>query len=335
MQNFAIKFLYELLKVKITGKAKPLLATFSLTARCNCSCEYCDLLSKGTSQELSTAEIMDIIAELRQSGTMYIHFSGGEPLLRTDFEEITGYAKSLGMIVSCSTNAVMLAERVPELKKNIDKININFDGTEQVCERIKGKGAYKKIIFALEALRNSGIKTVLSVVLTKFNTNNTCLEHILNIAEEYSTNVIFQPAINFSDGTPSAIAPEPKDYQEFLKEVLRKKMSGQKQRILNSVVGLKYLQFWPSEDVKLNCPAGKIYCRIRSDGALSLCGLKSGKFFLKKNISKDEMPDDLKKLQIFKEFCPFCWCAVRVELSQIWGLSLGSMINTYQCQSKK
>ncbi|TYB30781.1 MAG: radical SAM protein [Candidatus Mcinerneyibacterium aminivorans] len=61
-----------------------------LTHRCNFNCSYCynKRLSKDSKGELNTAEWKQIIKKLVEKGIKNIIFTGGEPLLRFDLEEI-------------------------------------------------------------------------------------------------------------------------------------------------------------------------------------------------------------------------------------------------------
>ena len=93
---------------------RPLLSwlDMELTERCNDNCIHCfinlpanDLTAK--ERELSTKEIEGILQEAASLGCLTVRFTGGEPLLREDFEEIYLFARQLGLKVLLFTNATI------------------------------------------------------------------------------------------------------------------------------------------------------------------------------------------------------------------------------------
>ena len=58
----------------------------------------------------ATAEVKGILDQLAASGTLFLTFSGGEPLLRKDFFELLEHARALGFDVKIKTNAILLGE---------------------------------------------------------------------------------------------------------------------------------------------------------------------------------------------------------------------------------
>ena len=68
----------------------PLALLAELTHRCPLQCPYCSnpLNLERASQELTTAEWTRAIDEAAAMGVLQIHFSGGEPTVRPDLEEL-------------------------------------------------------------------------------------------------------------------------------------------------------------------------------------------------------------------------------------------------------
>ena len=85
-----------------------------LTARCNYACPFCygiwheqpDL----GGPELSTAEWGAILANCARRGVRSVQFTGGEPLLRTDLDELCDLALAVGLKVAVYTNASLLTK---------------------------------------------------------------------------------------------------------------------------------------------------------------------------------------------------------------------------------
>ncbi|MGM8888583.1 radical SAM protein, partial [Psychrobacter sp. 1U2] len=76
----------------------PLWLLAELTYRCPLQCPYCSnpLDYAQYQEELTTDEWYDVFDQARQMGAVQLGFSGGEPLVRKDLEELVAYAHDKG-----------------------------------------------------------------------------------------------------------------------------------------------------------------------------------------------------------------------------------------------
>ena len=91
-----------------------------LTERCNNNCIHCyinqpELDSNTYNREISHDFIKRILTESAKLGFLTVRFTGGEPLLRQDFEELYLFTRRLGMQVILFTNARLITENIAEL----------------------------------------------------------------------------------------------------------------------------------------------------------------------------------------------------------------------------
>lgn len=110
-----------------------------LTERCNNNCMHCyinlpenDPIAR--KKELSTGRIKAILKEARDLGCMKVRFTGGEPLLREDFEEIYIFSRRLGLKVVLFTNAALITPAIAKLFKDIpplEKIEVTVYGMKK------------------------------------------------------------------------------------------------------------------------------------------------------------------------------------------------------------
>ncbi|MGA1871504.1 MAG: radical SAM protein [bacterium] len=123
-----------------------------LTFRCNLRCTFCRIWQKprvlGTkSDQLSTGRIKEIIAELKRMGLLKIHFSGGEVLLRKDYQELIEFSNDEGLQVNMTTNGTLLDKTMARFLVNarIHTITISIDSPfSEVHDAMRGsKGAWK------------------------------------------------------------------------------------------------------------------------------------------------------------------------------------------------
>lgn len=111
---------------------------FQITRKCNLRCSYCynveNLSSKDT---VKIEEIKKIISYFYEEGVQEIILTGGEPLMRPDFDEIVNFIKSKNMKCQLLTNGTMISNHLGTLEK-IDAIIISLDTLNQEHNKRKG-----------------------------------------------------------------------------------------------------------------------------------------------------------------------------------------------------
>src|SRR5580704_15523800 len=101
----------------IKSKHHPILAHIIPMRRCNLACSYCNEYDK-VSDPVPTAEMVRRIDLLAALGTEIITFSGGEPLLHPDLDELIRRIRSHGHIATLITNGYLLSqERIRQLNR--------------------------------------------------------------------------------------------------------------------------------------------------------------------------------------------------------------------------
>lgn len=91
-----------------------------LTERCNNACIHCYINQpqyeeKIARREMNTSFVMEVLQQAANLGCMTVRFTGGEPLLREDFNEIYPFARRLGLFIVLSTNATLITEDLCKL----------------------------------------------------------------------------------------------------------------------------------------------------------------------------------------------------------------------------
>lgn len=120
----------------------PLRAYFDLTYKCDLKCIHCYEDFPHPGKELSFKEVISVLEQLVDAGTLYIVFCGGEPLIRKDFIDILSYARKLGFAVTILTNATLIIEEIADKISNLypSLVQISLYGaSEEAYERVTGK----------------------------------------------------------------------------------------------------------------------------------------------------------------------------------------------------
>src|SRR5574337_1049144 len=94
LKNFRLYFenLYRR-KVEHTNVVAPYAATFYATHKCNLACSYCTQKEPDVfSEELSTRETIRLLGIIRREADSIL-FTGGEPTVRADIEDLLAAAR--------------------------------------------------------------------------------------------------------------------------------------------------------------------------------------------------------------------------------------------------
>ena len=115
----------------LKSRRHPILAHIIPVRRCNLSCAYCNEYDK-VSSPVPTAEMLNRIDLLAALGTEIITFSGGEPLLHPDLDELIQRIRSHHGIATLITNGYLLTpERILELNRaGLEHLQISIDNVQ-------------------------------------------------------------------------------------------------------------------------------------------------------------------------------------------------------------
>jgi len=111
--------------------AHPLLVQIIPIRRCNIDCGYCNEYDK-VSPPVPTGVLKRRIDHLAGLGTSVVAFSGGEPMLHPDLDELIRYIRGHGMMAGLITNGYFLVpNRIQALNRaGLDFLQISIDNVE-------------------------------------------------------------------------------------------------------------------------------------------------------------------------------------------------------------
>jgi pyrroloquinoline quinone biosynthesis protein E len=117
-------------------------------------------------------------------GALQVHFSGGEPTVRKDLEELVAGAVEHGLYTNLITSGVLLDEaRLQALARaGLEHVQLSFQDAEaEGGDRIGGyEGAFEKKIRAARLVRDAGLPLTLNMVVHRQNLHN--LEGMIELA---------------------------------------------------------------------------------------------------------------------------------------------------------
>ena len=167
-------------------KTVPYAVLAELSHRCPLQCPYCSnpVELERASGECTTDEWRRVMDEAVDLGVLHVHFSGGEPTVRRDLEQLVAHAAKVGLYSNLITSAVLLDEdRVRRLADaGLDHVQISFqDSTSELGDWIAGyKGALEKKKKAARLVRKADLPLTVNAVMHRHNLHH--LEDMIQMA---------------------------------------------------------------------------------------------------------------------------------------------------------
>src|SRR5947207_4400724 len=115
----------------LVDQAHPLLVQIIPIRRCNIDCGYCNEYDK-VSAPVPTDVMKRRIDRLAALGTSVVAFSGGEPMLHPDLDDLIRHIRARGMMAGLITNGYFLMpKRIHDLNDaGLDFLQISIDNVE-------------------------------------------------------------------------------------------------------------------------------------------------------------------------------------------------------------
>lgn len=172
----------------------PILGEIAVTYRCNNRCRFCyagcdnssrcadsegsqaSLPPGYSGEELDTAGMKRIIDIFKDEARIpFFSFTGGEPLIRQDIEELASYACSRGLRINLVTNGTLAtaARAASLLASGISTAQVSLEApTAELHDNLCGApGAFRSTVAGIQAMLAAGISVQTNSTLTAANRN--------------------------------------------------------------------------------------------------------------------------------------------------------------------
>jgi molybdenum cofactor biosynthesis protein A len=144
----------------------------SLIEKCNLRCRYCMPENPDWTppEELcTTTELLKLMDLFISMGMKKVRLTGGEPLVRKDFDVILKHLAGKPVELSMTTNGVLIDRHIPMLKENgMRKINVSLDTLRQ--ERfamITRRTGFEKVMENICLLVEEGFNVKVNAVIMR------------------------------------------------------------------------------------------------------------------------------------------------------------------------
>ena len=139
---------------------------FRITPLCNLKCVMCGqrgdkgvLKGKYAYEEskkiVPVEKYYELVDEISPRKPVY-YMWGGEPFMYPDFMDLCEYITSKKCLLSVNTNGTFLAKNADRIVRNKwHVIFVSLDGFEEVNDRIRGKGSYRRVVDGFKAINEA------------------------------------------------------------------------------------------------------------------------------------------------------------------------------------
>ena len=154
-----------------SGTHVPPFVIYSVTERCNLSCDgcYANLLHRTDKLELEDARIRGLFHEARSLGVSVMLLAGGEPLIRPDLLELTATAPEI-LFLLFTNGSLLDTERLRELRTQPHVVPVlSLEGDQDLTDARRGEGTHQTVLETMARLKANRTFFGTSTTLTREN----------------------------------------------------------------------------------------------------------------------------------------------------------------------
>ena len=123
---------------------------------CNCQCVMCDIWKgNGNTQQLTEADVQQLLATFQQLHTQQVVMSGGEALMNPNLFRLCDILRAEGMKVTILSTGLLLSRYAEAVVSRTDEVIVSLDGSEAVHNAIRRiPKAYEKLQAGVRAVKS-------------------------------------------------------------------------------------------------------------------------------------------------------------------------------------
>ena len=178
----------------VSGRRRaPISLYWAVTARCSYHCEHCSAAGRAAAEELSTEEALRVVRDLQDLGVSILGFTGGEPLLRPDMDDILRAVDDRSSTILFTSGRGLDDARARRLADTgLFAVGVSLDSDDSAAmDRRRGvHGAFEAACAAVRSCRAAGLYTMTQTVACPGFLSSGRLERIAALARELGAHEI-------------------------------------------------------------------------------------------------------------------------------------------------
>jgi MoaA/NifB/PqqE/SkfB family radical SAM enzyme len=252
----------------------PILVHFEVTLRCNAHCNFCDYWKTDSSERDN--ELKSYADAARFFNPMMITWTGGEPTLRRDLEDLVAAvdrAIRVKYMTLITHGGMLTPERAQSLwAAGINQFNISLDFLDERHDEARGiPGLVDRIMHNVPAMREKGIDAIrFNTVIKRSNIGE--LVPIVKRAAELGAGVNFSCYTDNKNGNAEGLIPASE--VRLLEEVIAELLAFKRKRrgiITNSDYYLEQIPRFVRGETSEPCQSGIRTIHLDPAGYVKRC----------------------------------------------------------------
>ncbi|WP_196593735.1 radical SAM protein [Pectinatus sottacetonis] len=240
----------------------PFVILLSPSMRCNLRCTGCYAAKYSKKDDIPFEEIDRIIGEARELGIYYFIILGGEPFAVDYMLKI--YEKYNDVLFTPFTNGTLFNEELADKLQKLGNVvpMFSLEGFEEQTDARRGKGVFKKVVHAMDLLKERGMLFGVSSAATRANFEVVSSDKFVDFLIEKGAKMSF-----YFIYMPVGISP---DIKMMLRPEERVEL-GRRIRHIRTDKPYFAIDFFNDAPYIGGCIAGKYYCHINSKEEVEPC----------------------------------------------------------------
>ena len=175
----------------------PVLCNYYITYRCNASCGFCDIWER-PSPYITMEQARQNFKDLKRLGVKVIDFTGGEPLLHRQIDELLRAAKEEGFITTLTTNTLLYPKWSEKLAGLIDMLHFSVDSpNREAHDASRGVACFDFVMESIDKAVALGERP--DILFTVLETNVGQIEEVYEVfCRAHGLVLILNPVFEYN-----------------------------------------------------------------------------------------------------------------------------------------
>lgn len=175
----------------------PVLCNYYVTYRCNARCGFCDIWER-PSPYANKPTVAQNLKDLKKLGVKVIDFTGGEPLLHREIDQLLTMAKQEGFITTLTTNCLLYPKWARRLQGKVDMLHFSLDAADRkLHDTSRGVACFDAVMESISLATTLGEKPDILFTVTENNIDQLELVYS-NISLPNNLVLIINPVFEYN-----------------------------------------------------------------------------------------------------------------------------------------
>ena len=249
----------------------------SVTTRCNFNCPHClrGEIDKNKSivKDLPLFVFEEALKGGRKLNFHFVSFTGGEPILHPQFEELVSLAVKYGYKFNLATNGWFYKEYwelIKNHRERIETIFLSLDGaTAKIHDAVRDKpGSFNKVIEAVEFYKSRDLAPIVTFCVTRKNFHQ--IEEFVDFCATAGINKIKWATVNPVYGESGIIMNNKDTLTDDERADVLQRIFSVKEKFGSNFMFLITRSFFPIDDKTKGNKRVYLWCPVLNCNALYL-----------------------------------------------------------------